>query len=68
MLAARWSIDPAEVLFVGDFIWDLRAARAAGMPSCLFAPAFQPRPELEGQADHVVRALSEVSLLLSRAS
>lgn len=64
MLAARWGLKPAEILFVGDFIWDLRTARAAGMPSCLFAPAFQPRPTLESQADHVVRSLSEVRKLL----
>ena len=63
-LAETWGVRPAEVLFVGDFIYDLQAARAAGMPSCLYAPPFQPRPDLEGDADYVVRELLEVHKLV----
>ena len=65
LLATEWGTAPSEILFVGDFIWDLLTAEAAGMPSCLFAPPFQPRPELEARADHVVRELGEVLSLLN---
>lgn len=67
-LAREWEVPPDEVLFVGDFIYDLQAARAAGMPSCLYAPAFQPRPDLEADADHVIRELSEVRHLVLAGS
>ncbi len=63
-LAEAWNVPSRDVLFVGDFIYDLQAAHAAGMPSCLYAPAFQPRPDLEADADHVVRELAEVRQLV----
>ncbi|CAM2923722.1 HAD family hydrolase [Vibrio mytili] len=35
MLAKEWRLMPREVLYVGDFIYDLQAAYNAKMPSCL---------------------------------
>ncbi len=35
MLAKEWRLMPHEVLYVGDFLYDLQAAYNAQMPSCL---------------------------------
>ncbi|WP_269617861.1 HAD family hydrolase [Zhongshania sp. BJYM1] len=38
-LAERFSILPENAIYVGDYIYDLHAARAAGMRSCLYDPS-----------------------------
>lgn len=35
-IAEHWRIAPAELLFIGDYLFDLETAKAAGMPSCLY--------------------------------
>lgn len=42
-IANHWQIAPAELLFIGDYVFDLQTADAAGMPSCLY---------LDGSNDH----------------
>ncbi|WP_070969351.1 HAD family hydrolase [Vibrio sonorensis] len=34
-LTEKWSIEPQEMLYVGDYLYDLQAASNAGAPSCL---------------------------------
>jgi HAD superfamily hydrolase (TIGR01549 family) len=38
-IASQWKISPAQIAYTGDYLFDLQAARAAGMVSCLYAPA-----------------------------
>jgi HAD superfamily hydrolase (TIGR01509 family) len=57
-ICRNWNVNVAEVIFVGDFHFDILAGRRAGIPTVLFAPG--DRPEFADQADFVVRHLSEV--------
>ncbi|WP_333003607.1 HAD family hydrolase [Vibrio coralliilyticus] len=34
-LAKEWQLDPQQILYVGDYVYDLQAASNACMPSCL---------------------------------
>ncbi len=34
-LASQWGLQPQQVLYVGDYLYDLQAAYNADMPSCL---------------------------------
>lgn len=45
-LAGRWAVPPQELVMVGDFVHDLRCARAAGACSVLVNRADNPWPEL----------------------
>jgi len=56
-IMARFSLDPDQVLFIGDSIYDQQAARAAGT---VFA-AFK-QPDLE--ADIHARAMQDISRVL----
>lgn len=38
IIAERLSVKPQELLFVGDFIYDLQAGLAAGVPTALYLP------------------------------
>ncbi len=49
-----WNLPPAEVVFCGDYLFDLEAGRRAGMRTILFAPG--NLPEFADQADLVLRA------------
>jgi HAD superfamily hydrolase (TIGR01549 family) len=57
-ICRKWNMDVAEVLFVGDFHFDIIAGRRAGIPTVLYAPG--DRPDYADEADHVVRHLSEI--------
>ena len=35
-IAKNWQLDCQQLLFVGDYLFDLQTARRAGMPSCLY--------------------------------
>jgi len=49
-LCQRWKLAAADLLLVGDFLYDLEAARSAGMPCCLYDPTggspFQDKADL----------------------
>jgi HAD superfamily hydrolase (TIGR01509 family) len=38
-IADHWQLDCKELLFVGDYLFDLQTAARAGMPSCLYRTA-----------------------------
>ncbi|MCH8542087.1 MAG: HAD family hydrolase [Alcanivorax sp.] len=38
-IAARWDISPERLMYIGDFSYDMLAARRAGMLACLYDPA-----------------------------
>lgn len=57
-IAQRWSLRPGELFYVGDHLFDMEAARAAGIFSCLYAPA-GGSPFAE-HADLVIREFSQL--------
>ena len=61
-LAARWRLPPSALAYVGDFRFDLEAAREAGMPSVLYL-----QPDNAGYADEadvVIRHFDELVSML----
>ena len=61
--AQRLKISPEQCLYIGDQIFDMEAAKAAGMTSCLYWNEFTPA--LAGQeADMSITSLSELPSLL----
>ena len=60
LVAAReMDLTPPEVLTVGDYIFDIEAARRAGSPSVFLTSGSAPREPPEA-ADHVITRLSEL--------
>lgn len=58
LLAERWQLDVGQLLVIGDFRYDLEAARSAGVKACLYAPAGDsPFAEL---ADMVIEHFDEL--------
>ena len=59
---SRLGVSPERTACVGDFRYDIVAARAAGAVAVLLAPG--ERPDFADEADHVIRRLDELSSLL----
>ncbi len=59
-----WQLEPARVLFCGDYVFDLEAGSRAGMRTILFAP--RGLPDFARQADHVLRSFRDASILIDR--
>ncbi len=57
----RLGVDPKNSIYVGDQIFDLEAARAAGMTACLIYGPHSPKGA-EKHADIVVESLAELQL------
>ncbi len=58
-ICRAWNLPPAEVVFCGDYLFDLQAGRRAGMRTILFAPG--PVPEFADQADLVLRTFQSAA-------
>lgn len=58
-LVRAWSLPPHEVGMVGDFTFDLQAARAAEVRAIGYDP--EGRGHLDGLADLVIRHLAELA-------
>jgi HAD superfamily hydrolase (TIGR01549 family) len=59
LLAERWQLAVDKLLMIGDFRYDLEAARSAGIASCLYAPGGDsPFAEL---ADMVIESYEEIA-------
>jgi HAD superfamily hydrolase (TIGR01509 family) len=61
-LARRWQLPPAELGYVGDFLYDLQAASNAGMPGILYAS--DKNLDYAWRADHVFRHFDELGQML----
>ncbi len=59
-----WNVSPADVLFVGDYHFDLQAGHNAGTKAVLFAPG--SLPEWADQADWVVSSFAELEELVEQ--
>lgn len=63
-ICEAWQIEPAHVLFCGDYLFDLEAGSRAGTRTMLFAP--RELPEFARQADHVLRSFRDAAALIDR--
>ena len=59
-----WGLSPQQVLFVGDYLFDLQAGHNAGTTAALFAPG--RLPEWADLADWVVSSFGELEELIER--
>jgi phosphoglycolate phosphatase-like HAD superfamily hydrolase len=59
-----WRLGIGEVIFVGDYLFDLRCGRAAGVATVLYAPPPESPPEYAHEADFVISHLSELSRIV----
>lgn len=59
-----WGMTVEEVVFVGDFHFDLLAGRAAGIATVLYAP--EGPPEYARDADYVITELRDLSGIVER--
>lgn len=64
-ICRNWQFDVGEVIFVGDFRFDLVAGRRAGMKTVLYAPA--GLPDYASEADYVISSLMQTCDVLTRA-
>jgi HAD superfamily hydrolase (TIGR01549 family) len=53
----KFGIDVRQTLMVGDYLYDLQTAAAAGCDSALYVPAEEALPEFAPMATYVVRQL-----------
>ena len=61
-ICGDWQIQPAHVLFCGDYVFDLEAGSRAGTRTMLFAPC--ELPEFARQADHVLQSFHDAATLI----
>lgn len=57
-IARRWQLDCRQLLFVGDYLFDLQTAARAGMPSCLYRTA--DNTHFAELADFIIDDFSEL--------
>jgi HAD superfamily hydrolase (TIGR01549 family) len=62
-VAKHWSIDPAQLVYVGDYQFDIMAAKNAGMMSCLLAN--ERNNEFHQLADKVIHNFEQLRQLYS---
>jgi len=55
----QYNIKPHEMVFVGDYLYDMQAGRAAGVKTVLISPS-DSRGEWGSSADHIASDLYEV--------
>ena len=58
MVANKWQLPVSELIYIGDYVYDVRAANNANMTSCLLVSG--PTPDYATEADIVVSCLSEL--------
>jgi phosphoglycolate phosphatase len=63
-LCGLWNVSPSDVLFVGDYLHDINAGRAAGVRTVLYAPA--ELPQYAPLADFCIVNLLDVERLIDR--
>jgi HAD superfamily hydrolase (TIGR01509 family) len=65
-ICAAWNLSVSNVLFFGDFLFDLQAADNAGMRSVLYCP--NDRPTWANQADFVLTDFADAIEIINIAS
>lgn len=65
-ICAEWGVEPEEVIYIGDFLFDIQAGRNAGTWTMLYVP--DGRPDYADQADFVVQDFREALKIVGRLS
>lgn len=63
-ICRAWQLPVEDVLLVGDYLFDLRCGRAAGVTTILYAP--EGPPDYAHEADFVIAHLDEVLPIIGR--
>ncbi|MBB1406410.1 HAD family hydrolase [Pseudoalteromonas sp. SG44-5] len=61
-IANLWNMSPSNLLYVGDFLYDIQAAHNANMRACLYAP--DVTPSYASQADYVLHDFTQLVTLI----
>jgi HAD superfamily hydrolase (TIGR01509 family) len=61
-IATLWNINADNLLYVGDYLYDIQAAHNANMRACLYAP--EVTPPYADQADYVLHDFFELVALV----
>ncbi len=64
LLARRLDVPPHEMLFVGDFRWDLMAGQNAGTPTVLLVNQHNHDAGYQDMADYTVHSLDELKEII----
>lgn len=64
LISEAWNIPPAELLFCGDYLFDLESGSRAGMVTALFAPVELPNFAI--QADYVLKHFRDAAAWFER--
>jgi HAD superfamily hydrolase (TIGR01549 family) len=64
-IVRRFNVLREQTLMVGDYLYDLQAARAAGVAGVLILHKPGPLPDFASLATHVVRSLGEILALVA---
>jgi len=65
-IAAQWHMDPQDIIYVGDYLYDIQAANNAGMIACFINHGIESA--YQHLADIVIEDLSQLqSLLINRS-
>ncbi len=64
LISQAWNIRPAELLFCGDYLFDLEAGSRAGMVTALFAPVELPNFAI--QADYILKHFRDAAAWFKR--
>ncbi len=57
-IAKMWDIEPASLIYVGDYLYDIQAAKNAGMVSVFIN--HNKQPDYQSQADFIVNDLLQL--------
>jgi len=64
-ICREWQVQPAEVVMIGDYRFDIECGRAAGARTVLLTGEFDPHTyENNEGADLLLRSLAEPTLLI----
>jgi len=63
LAADRLGIDPTTTIYVGDQLFDIHAAKAAGMPSVVVLTEYTPK-EAANEADYVLDQITDLEKLI----
>lgn len=58
MIARRWQLPANRIVYIGDFLYDIQAAKRADMLACLYAP--DSLPPYADQADFVCQHFDDL--------
>lgn len=65
-IAAAWGLPPANLVYVGDFLYDLQAARRAGMIGCFYDP--KQTGHYQAEADWHLAGFEQLTAVLATVS